>query len=354
MSRFLSKKYASLVPYVPGEQPRDRSYIKLNTNESPFAPSRRARREASKALARLALYPDPTMKALREEYAATLGVAPEQLLATNGSDEILNFAFSAFCDADTPAVFPDITYGFYRVFADLYGIPTRVVPLDDELRIRPEEYYNAGGTVFIANPNAPTGIALTLAEVEAIVRENPDNVVVIDEAYVDFGAESAVALVDRYPNLLVTHTFSKSRSMAGARLGFGIASAELIRDMDAIKYSTNPYNVNGATAALGIGTLRDAAYTKKNCETVAATREYVLGELRALGFEMTDSMTNFIFAKHPSVSGDDIYKGLRERGILVRHFSTPRICEYNRITVGSLDEMKALVEAIKDILEAKK
>ena len=321
MSRFLSKKYADLVPYVPGEQPRDRSYIKLNTNESPFAPSRRARREASKALARLALYPDPTMKALREEYAATLGVAPEQLLATNGSDEILNFAFSAFCDADTPAVFPDITYGFYRVFADLDGIPTRVIPLDDELRIRPEEYYNAGGTVFIANPNAPTGIALSLAEVE------------------------------RYPNLLVTHTFSKSRSMAGARLGFGIASAELIRDMDAIKYSTNPYNVNGATAALGIGTLRDAAYTKKNCETVAATREYVLGELRALGFECTPSVTNFVFCAHHRIGGEALYLALRARGFLVRHFTTPRIADYNRITVGSREEMEALCHTVRIILE---
>ena len=351
MSRYLSKKYASLVPYVPGEQPRDRAYIKLNTNESPFPPSRRAQRAARVAAKRLALYPDPTMKALREAFASSLGLIADCCLATNGSDEILNFAFAAFCDEDTPAVYPDITYGFYGVFADLYRLPRRVIPLREDLTIDPTAYYNAGGTVFIANPNAPTGIALSLADIEGILRNNPDNVVVVDEAYVDFGTESAVSLIEKYANLLVTQTFSKSRSMAGARLGFGIACPALIRDLDAIKYSTNPYNVNAMTAAVGIGTLSDPAYTEKNCKRIIETREYVLGELRAMGFSATPSKANFVFATHPRLSGEAYYNALRARGILVRHFTGERIAEYNRITVGSRAEMDTFLSATKAILE---
>ena len=351
MSRYLSKKHAALVPYVPGEQPRDRTYIKLNTNESPYPPSGRAQEEGREALARLALYPDPTMKALREAFAAAVGVAPDCVLPTNGSDEILNFAFCAFCDAETPAVFADITYGFYSVFADLYGLPTRVLPLGEDLTVDPRAYYRAGGTIFLANPNAPTGIALPLSEIEGILRENPDHVVVVDEAYVDFGAESAVSLIGKYDHLLVTQTFSKSRSMAGARLGFGIASPALIRDLDAVKYSTNPYNVNSVTAALGIGTLADPDYTRENCQRIIKSRAYASRELAALGFELTPSVTNFIFARHPRIPGDTVYSALRERGILVRHFTAPRIREYNRITVGSQSEMEALVAAMRSILE---
>ena len=353
MSRYLSKKYADLVPYVPGEQPRDRAYIKLNTNESPFPPSRRAQKAAKAAAKRLALYPDPTMKALREAFAEAVGVTADCCLAVNGSDEILNFAFAAFCDEDTPAVYADITYGFYGVFADLYRLPRRVIPLTEDLTIDPTAYYNAGGTVFIANPNAPTGIALSLDEIEGIVKNNPDNIVVVDEAYVDFGAKSAVTLTKKYDNLLVTQTFSKSRSMAGARLGFGIACPALIRDLDAIKYSTNPYNVNAMTAAVGIGTLADPDYTKKNCKAIMETREYVLGELRAMGFSATASVTNFVFATHPRLSGEAYYTALRERGILVRHFTGERIAEYNRITIGSRAEMNKLLLATKAILEEK-
>ena len=351
MSRFLSKKHASLVPYVPGEQPRDRTYIKLNTNESPYPPSEAAREAGREALARLALYPDPTMKALREAFAETVGVPADCVLPTNGSDEILNFAFCAFCDEETPAVFADITYGFYSVFADLYGLPSRVIPLREDLTVDPRDYYRAGGTVFLANPNAPTGIALPLTAIEDILRENPDHVVVVDEAYVDFGAESAVSLVGKYENLLVTQTFSKSRSMAGARLGFGIASPALIRDLDAVKYSTNPYNVNSVTAALGLGTLADPAYTRENCKRIMESRAFASRELAALGFELTPSLTNFIFARHPRLEGELVYRALRERGILVRHFTSPRIAAYNRITVGSREEMESLVAAMRAILE---
>ena len=354
MSRFFSEKLSALTPYTPGEQPKERKYIKLNTNESPFPPSEKAIAMAAEAAESLQLYSDPEQKVLTTAVAENLGVSYDEVLLTNGSDEILNFAFMAFCDKDHPAVFADLTYGFYKVFAQLNGVPYEEIPLKDDFSINVDDYIGINKTVFIANPNAPTGILLSVDDIEKIVKSNPDNVVVIDEAYIDFGGESCVPLVKKYDNLLVTRTFSKSRSMAGARLGFGVGCPALIADLNTIKYSTNPYNVNSMTAAAGLGTMADEEYTLKNCKTIIENRKFVSDELKALGFEMTDSMTNFIFAKHPSVSGEDIYKGLRERGILVRHFSTPRICEYNRITVGSMDEMRALVAAVKEILEENK
>lgn len=354
MSRFFSEKLSALTPYTPGEQPKERKYIKLNTNESPFPTSEKAIAMAAEAAKSLQLYSDPEQRVLTTAVAENLGVNYEEVLLTNGSDEILNFAFMAFCDKDHPAVFADLTYGFYKVFAQLNGVPYEEIPLKEDFSINVEDYIGINKTVFIANPNAPTGILLSVDDVERIVKSNPDNVVVVDEAYIDFGGESCVPLIKKYDNLLVTRTFSKSRSMAGARLGFGVGCPSLIADLNTIKYSTNPYNVNSMTAAAGIGTMADDEYTLKNCKTVMENRRYVSEELKALGFEMTDSMTNFIFAKHPSVSGDAVYKGLRERGILVRHFSTPRICEYNRITVGSMDEMRALVAAVKEILEESK
>ena len=354
MSRFFSSKFSALTPYTPGEQPKERKYIKLNTNESPFPPSEKAMRMAADAAENLQLYSDPEQRLLTTAVADNLDVDPAEVLLTNGSDEILNFAFMAFCDGEHPAVFADLTYGFYKVFAQLNGVPYEEIPLMDDFRINAEDYIGINKTIFIANPNAPTGILLSVDEIERIVKSNPDSVVVVDEAYIDFGGESCVPLIKKYKNFLVTRTFSKSRSMAGARLGFGVGCRELIADLNTIKYSTNPYNVNSMTAAAGLGTMADEEYTLKNCKTIIENREYVTRELRALGFDMTDSMTNFVFAKHPRVSGEEIYKGLRERGILVRHFSTPRICEYNRITVGSLDEMRALVAAVKEILEENK
>ncbi len=351
MSRFFSKKYESLVPYTPGEQPKDMQYIKLNTNESPFPPSERAVEAALSAAKRLRLYPDPTYTALHTAIAETLGVRPENVLATNGSDEILNFAFMAFCDETHPAVFPDITYGFYPVFAKLNGVPYIEIPLAADLSVRVEDYLGVGKTIFLANPNAPTGIALPLSEIERIVASNPDSIVVIDEAYVDFGAESAVTLIDKYDNLLVTQTFSKSRSMAGARLGFGVASEALIRDLGTVKYSTNPYNVSAMTAAAGIGMLADAAYTEGNCRAIISNREFAKKELENRGFIFTDSVANFLFVKHPSIGGEELYRRLREKGILVRHFSLPRITDYNRITVGSAADMEALITRIDEILE---
>ena len=351
MSRFFSKKYQSLVPYTPGEQPTERKYIKLNTNESPFPPSDKAVAKAAEAAKLLQLYPDPTCGELTRAVADLCGAEANEVLLTNGSDEILNFAFMAFCDNEHPAVFPDISYGFYKVFAELNGVPYRTVPLRDDLSIDVSDYAAAGGTIFIANPNAPTGLALSLAEIEQILQANPDTVVVIDEAYVDFGAESCVPLIKKYDNLLVTQTFSKSRSMAGARLGFGVGCAALIQDLNTVKYSTNPYNINRMTMAAGLGVLADEAYTQKNCAAVRATREVTRAALLELGFEVTASQTNFLFAKHPSIDGATVYAKLKENGILVRHFATPRIDAYVRITVGSEQEMQALVAALKTIVE---
>ena len=347
MSRFFSQKYKNLIPYTPGEQPKDMKYIKLNTNESPFPPSPKAQEYAKKASENLQLYPDPECRALTESIAENLGVKYENVLVTNGSDEILNFAFMAFCDKDNPCVFPDITYGFYTVFAEINNIPYTEIPLRDDFTIDVEDYIGIGKNIFIANPNAPTGIAIPRSEIEKIIASNPDNIVVIDEAYVDFGGESCVPLINKYDNLIVTQTFSKSRSMAGARLGFGVASAALIQDMNTVKYSTNPYNINRMTMAAGLGVMEDEEYTKANCRTIMENREYTVKELDKLGFTTLPSGTNFVFTKHESVSGAEIYTKLREKGILVRHFTKEKIADYNRITIGSIDEMKALIKALQ-------
>ena len=351
MSKFFSKKYSHLVPYTPGEQPKDKKYIKLNTNESPFPPSQKAVKLAAQAAQELMLYPDPECRALTEKIAKSLGLEFENLLVTNGSDEILNFAFMAFCDDEHPAVFADITYGFYSVFADLNRVPYKEIPLNEDFSLPVDKFINQKGTLFIANPNAPTGLALSLDEIEKIVASDPERIVLIDEAYVDFGGNSAVTLIPKYDNLIVTQTFSKSRSMAGARLGFGAANAELISDMNTIKYSTNPYNINRMTMAAGIGVMEDEEYTKQNCKKIIENREFTMLKLKELGFEMTDSKTNFIFAKHPKFSGEYIYNALRERGVLVRHFSKPRLCEYNRITIGSFEEMQTLIQILSEVVK---
>ncbi len=351
MSRYLSQKQSSLVPYTPGEQPRGRTYIKLNTNESPFPPSDVAIKAAAEATGKLQLYSDPTCKALTNAISTLYGIDPAQVICTNGSDEVLDFAFQAFCDDNTPAVFPDVTYGFYPVFAARNHIPCEIIPLKDDFSIDIKDYCGIGKTIFIANPNAPTGIALTPDEIEKIVASNPDNVVVIDEAYVDFGAKSCVSLTGKYDNLLVTQTFSKSRSMAGARLGFGIGNPKLISDLHTIRYATNPYNVNSITMAAGVGVLSDENYTRRNCQTVMDNRAYTAAELQKRGFEMTDSCANFIFVRHPTLNGGKLYEKLKEMGILVRHFNSPRISEYNRITIGTRAEMDALISAIDQILK---
>ena len=351
MSRFFSNKYSKLKPYTPGEQPRDMKYIKLNTNESPYPPTP-AVVEAAKAEAeKLQLYSDPECTELIKVFAERYGVKKEQLIMTNGSDEVLNFAFMAFCDESHPIVFPDLTYGFYPVFAELNRIPYEEIPLCADFTVRVEDYVGINKNIVIANPNAPTGIAISLSDIEKIVSSNPNNIVIIDEAYVDFGAESAVSLIDKYDNLLVTGTFSKSRSLAGARLGFGFGSPSLISDLHTIRYSTNPYNVNRMTMAAGRQAILDDGYYMANAKKIIECRENTSERLSTLGFRVLPSSANFLFAESESIDGELLYLELKRRGILVRHFNKERIRNFNRITVGTPEEMDALILAITDILK---
>ncbi|MBQ8834912.1 MAG: histidinol-phosphate transaminase [Oscillospiraceae bacterium] len=351
MSRFFSEKFSSLVPYTPGEQPKDMQYVKLNTNESPFPPSPGVKAAVEEQCGKLQLYSDPECTQLREKLAQVYGVSPNQVVVTNGSDEVLNFAFMAFADEQRPLAFADITYGFYPVFAEINRIPYEVIPLKEDFTMNPADYIGINKTIVIANPNAPTGLAMSLSDIERIVQSNPDNVVIVDEAYVDFGGESAVTLVDKYDNLLVTQTFSKSRSMAGARLGFGIGNEKLIADLNTIRYSTNPYNVNRMTEAAGVAALEENGYYMANCRTIMENRAWTIRELEKRGFSVLPSLTNFVFAKSNAIGGGRLYQELKKRGILVRHFGKERIKEYNRITIGTLEQMGALMAAIDRILE---
>ncbi len=353
MSRFFSTKYQNLKAYTPGEQPRDMQYIKLNTNESPYPPSAGVLSAVMAEVPRLRLYSDPEVTEATEALAALFGVDFSEVLLTNGSDEILNFAFMAFCDNAHPIVFPDITYGFYPVFAELNGIPYETIPLAEDFSVKASDYIGLGKNIVIANPNAPTGLILTLSEIEEIARTNPENIVIIDEAYVDFGGQSAIPLTKKYDNLIVTGTFSKSRSMAGARLGFGIASKALIDDMKTIKYSTNPYNINRMTAAAGLWAVKENDYYMQNCARIIETRERTKEALRALGFTLTDSQANFLFAKSEKISGEELYLALKARGVLVRHFTGARIKEYNRITIGTAEEMEIFLARVREILAEK-
>lgn len=351
MSRFFSEKYAALEAYTPGEQPRDMQYVKLNTNESPFPPSPAVIAAAAREAETLRLYSDPDSTALTAAVASRYGVSPSQVLMTNGSDDILNFAFMAFGDARHGFVFPDVTYGFYPVFAAVNAVPFREIPLREDFTIDVRDYCGVGQNIVIANPNAPTGLLLSVAEIEEIVRANPEHVVVIDEAYIDFGGESCVPLVDKYDNLLVTQTFSKSRSLAGARLGFGIGCPALIQDLNTIKYSTNPYNVNRMTAAAGAAAIADDAYYRENARMIAETRAFTQTELQKRGFTVLDSAANFLFARAPFADGETLYRRLKARGILIRHWNKPRIGDWCRITVGTREQMEALLTAVDALMK---
>ncbi len=352
MKDVLSDRHASLVPYTPGEQPRDRSYIKLNTNESPFPPPASVARAVQAECDKLQLYSDPDCRELTALLAERYGVKPEQVVVTNGSDEVLNFAFLAFADEKRPLCFPDLTYGFYPVFAGLYHIPYETVPLREDFTVDVESYLGIGKTIVLANPNAPTGMALPLSDIERIVKSNPETVVIVDEAYVDFGGQSAVPLIKDYDNLLVTMTFSKSRSLAGARLGFGIGNEKLIAALHTLRYATNPYNVNRMTAAAGCAALREEAYYRECCQKIAQTREWTAEQSHGLGFHVLPSKTNFLLAGSDKIGGEALYLALKRRGILVRHFDTERIRDFNRITIGTREQMQALLASIRDILES--
>lgn len=350
MSKFFSAKYAALTPYVPGEQPKDTQYVKLNTNESPFAPPTSVVEAAKMEAGKLQLYSDPEVAALTEKAAEVWGVKRSQIIMTNGSDEALNFAFMAFCDEKHPIVFADITYGFYSVFAELNNIPYHTIPLQEDFSINYKDYVGIGKNIVIANPNAPTGIALSLSEIEEIVKSNPDNVVIIDEAYVDFGGESCVPLIDKYDNLLVTQTFSKSRSLAGARLGLAIGNEKLIADLNTIKYSTNPYNVNRMTAAAGLAALCEKEWFESNCKEIQRVRAYTTETLEFLGFDVIESKANFVFARSGWMKGEDVYQRLKKKGVLVRRFNAKRIGDYLRITIGTQEQMDILFDKIREII----
>lgn len=354
MSRFRDSKFSLLKEYVPGEQPQDKKYIKLNTNESPFPPSPLVISSVNaEEVSKLNLYSDPECKILKKTVAERYGVETENVFLSNGSDEILNFAFMLYGNVNG-TVFPDISYGFYKVFGDLYNIKYDAIPLTESFEINPEDYKNTNKFVVIANPNAPTGIALSLDVIEDIIRSNPDNVVLIDEAYVDFGAESALSLIDKYNNLIVCRTYSKSRSLAGARLGFAFASKELIADLELIRNSTNPYNINRLTQIAGTACIREDEYYMNACKEIEKVREYTRAELLKLGFEVLQSKANFLFAKHNEIDGNELYLKLKGRGVLVRHFTSERICQFNRITIGTKEQMDIFLETVKSIMEEEK
>ncbi len=352
MNKFWSRLACGLTPYVPGEQPKDKSYIKLNTNENPYGPSPKVA-EAIKGIPNegLRLYPDPTSDTLISAAAQSYGLKKEQIFAGNGSDEVLAFAFMAFFDPVRKIVFPDITYSFYPVYASVFNIDYDLVKLDSEFNIPVNEFLHSRGGVVIANPNAPTGKALKLTQIREIVEGNPDNVVIVDEAYIDFGGESAVRLIDEYQNLLVIHTLSKSRSLAGMRIGLAFGDSELIKALDSVKNSFNSYTLDKFAIVAGAEALKDGEYYRKITRRIIATRESFVKELSARGFSVVDSAANFVFVTHKVKSAKKIFSDLKDRGILVRYFDKPRIDNYLRITIGTDEEMSAVLTALDDILK---
>ncbi len=352
MSRFLSDRLSALKEYIPGEQPQDMKYIKLNTNESPYDPSPEVKKAITqKRAAKLQLYPEPDCTELSDALARYYNVDRNNILIGNGSDEILNFCFSAYFDNKSPVLFPDITYGFYKVFADLYGSDYTQIPLDDCFCIDPNDYIGKNKNIILANPNAPTGIALPVSDIETMAASNPDNIVIIDEAYVDFGGQSCAQLIKKYKNLIVVMTFSKSRSLAGARVGFAIADSELISDLNKIKYSTNPYNINSMSQQAALAAVNSCDYYEQNCKKIMVTRDNFCIGLEKLNFEYLPSCANFVFAKKTGIDGKTLYLELKKKGILTRHFDSPRIQDFLRITIGTQQQMDILLSALSEITE---
>lgn len=349
MSKFFAEKLSGLKPYVPGEQPKDEVYIKLNTNENPYFPSKYSTDAITpEELEKLKLYSDPESINLKNAIANYYGVSAQNVIVGNGSDEILAFIFAAY--GAHGVVFPDITYGFYKVFAQLFGIKYQTVPLDGQFKINVDGYKKADKTVIIANPNAQTGEYLTLSQIESLLINNPKNVVAVDEAYIDFGGESAVKLTEKYGNLIIVQTFSKSRSLAGARVGFAVAQKSLIDDLNKVKNSFNPYNVNRISAILAEKAINDVDYFNQNCKKIIKTRTRLIAELQSMGFYVIPSKANFIMAKTEKIGGEKFYKELKERGILVRYFSDERIKDFIRITVGTDGQTDELLKQIKQII----
>lgn len=348
MSKFWSPLTASLEPYVPGEQPKDKAYIKLNTNENPYPPSPKAIAAMTAAINEdLRLYPDPNSEVLVQALAKKHGLAPQQVFVGNGSDEILAFAFASFFDPGKPVLFPDITYSFYKVYAKFYGITPKLIPLDEQFNINVDHYTGEHGGIVIPNPNAPTAIPLPLDDVRRLVESNPEQVVLIDEAYVDFGAESAAGLVHQYPNLLVVQTLSKSRSLAGLRVGFAFGSEELIEGLNRTKNSFNSYTLDRVALAGSVAAIEDDHYFAATTAKVVATRERVRARLQELGFTVTPSKANFVFISHPVIPAKRLFEALREQGVLVRYFASPRIDNFLRVSIGTDEEMDSFLAAIE-------
>ncbi len=341
-----------VVPYVPGEQPKKQNIIKLNTNENPYPPAPGVA-EAVKSvdIDRLRMYPDPLVTDLVEAIASNYKVKNEQVFVGVGSDDVLAMIFMTFFNSKKPILFPDITYSFYDVWADMLRIPYEQIPLDEDFKIYPKDYSRENGGVIFPNPNAPTGELMDLAQIEEIIQANPDVIVVVDEAYIDFGGVSALPLIDKYDNVIVVQTFSKSRSMAGSRIGFAISNPTLIKYLNDVKYSFNSYTMDTITIAAGTAAMRDLAYFEMTRDKIIKTREWTKQELKRLGFVFGDSKSNFIFAMHPDVSGVALFEALREHDIFVRHFSNPaRINEYLRITIGTDEQMKTFIAFLEDYL----
>lgn len=348
MSKFWSPLVNDLVPYVPGEQPKMANLVKLNTNENPFGPSPKVIEAIQAELNDgLRLYPDPEGESLRQTIAAYHKVKPEQVFLGNGSDEVLAHIFFGLFQHGEPILFPDITYSFYPVYCGLYNIPSKTVALTESFEINPDDFKQPNGGVIFPNPNAPTGRYLELQHVEEILAANPDRVVVVDEAYIDFGGESAITLVDRYPNLLVSQTLSKARSLAGLRVGFAVGHPDLIEALNRVKNSFNSYPLDRLALAGAKAAYEDEAWFRKCCDGVISERERVTAALEKLGFEVLPSMANFIFARHKEQPGEVLAKGLREQGIIVRHFNKPRISEFLRITIGTVEQNDALIAGLE-------
>ena len=341
-----------VVPYVPGEQPKVQNLIKLNTNENPYPPSPKVA-EALKAIDVdcMRLYPDPAATKLVDAIAEYHGVDKNQVFVGVGSDDVLAMSFMTFFNSGKPIFFPDITYSFYDVWADMLRIPYETVPLTDDFTIRKEDYFRENGGIIFPNPNAPTGVELGMQDVEAIIKANPDVIVVVDEAYVDFGAASALPLIEKYDNLLVVQTFSKSRSLAGMRIGYAFGNPELIKYLNDVKYSFNSYTMDRTTIAAGVASMEDKAYFEECCHKIITTREWTKAELRKLGFSFRDSRSNFIFATHESCPAKELFAALREKHIYVRYFPKDRIDNHLRITIGTDEEMKKLVEFLTEYLQ---
>jgi len=338
-------------PYVPGEQPKISNLIKINTNENPYPPAPKvAERLKTMDPDDFRKYPDPTCSKLVDALALAYGVDKEKIFVGVGSDDVLSMAFLTFFNGDKPVLFPDITYSFYDVWANLYRIPYRQIPLKEDFTIDYRDYLTENGGIVIANPNAPTGVEMPLEAIEEIIKHNQDSVVIVDEAYVDFGATSALPLIDKYENLLVVQTFSKSRSMAGLRIGYAFGSKKIIKYLLDAKFSFNSYTMNIPSLELGALAVEDKEYFEKTVAKVVATREWTKAELKKLHFSFADSKTNFIFARHDSVPRDEIFKKLREKNIIVRAFNGERIKDYLRISIGTDEEMKCVIEALKEIL----